>query len=38
VTALGALVLVTTLVSGVDYVVTYARKAVAVSRARRAAA
>ena len=38
VTSLGALVLVTTAVSGVDYVVTYARKAVAVSRARRAAA
>ncbi len=38
VTSLGALVLVTTAVSGVDYVVTYARKAVAVGRARRAAA
>jgi cardiolipin synthase len=34
---LGAGVLVTTVVSGVDYVMTYARKAVAVSRARRAA-
>lgn len=38
VTALGALVLITTVVSGVDYVATYSRKAVAVSRARRAAA
>jgi cardiolipin synthase (CMP-forming) len=37
-TALGALVLVTTVVSGVDYVLTYIRKAVAVSRARRRAA
>jgi cardiolipin synthase (CMP-forming) len=37
VTALGALVLVTTVVSGVDYVLTYARKAAAVSRARRSA-
>ncbi len=36
--ALGALVLVTTVVSGVDYIVTYMRKAIAVSRARRAAA
>jgi cardiolipin synthase (CMP-forming) len=35
---LGALVLVTTVVSGVDYVVTYARKAMAVSRSRRGAA
>ncbi len=34
--ALGALVLATTIVSGVDYVVTYVRKAIAVSRARRA--
>jgi len=36
--ALGALVLVTTVVSGVDYVLTYIRKAVAVSRARRGVA
>jgi cardiolipin synthase len=36
--SLGALVLVTTVVSGVDYVATYIRKAVAVSRARRGAA
>jgi cardiolipin synthase len=35
---LGALVLVTTAVSGVDYVLTYIRKAVAVSRARHEAA
>jgi cardiolipin synthase len=35
---LGALVLVTTVVSGVDYVVTYTRRAIAVSRARRGAA
>ncbi len=35
---LGALVLVTTIVSGVDYVLTYVRKAVAVSRARRGVA
>lgn len=35
---LGALVLVTTVVSGVDYVATYIRKAAAVSRARRGAA
>jgi cardiolipin synthase len=35
---LGAMVLVTTVVSGVDYVLTYIRKAVAVSRARRGAA
>jgi cardiolipin synthase (CMP-forming) len=34
---LGALVLVTTVVSGVDYVNTYTRKAIAVSRARRRA-
>lgn len=33
---LGALVFVTTVVSGVDYIVTYSRKAIAVSRARRA--
>jgi hypothetical protein len=32
------LVLVTTAVSGVDYVLTYIRKAVAVSRARRGTA
>jgi cardiolipin synthase len=35
---LGAMVLVTTVVSGVDYVHTYIRKAVAVSRARRGTA
>lgn len=35
--ALGAFVLVTTVVSGVDYVLTYVRKAIAVSRARRGA-
>ncbi len=35
---LGATVLVTTVVSGVDYTATYVRKAVAVSRARRMAA
>jgi cardiolipin synthase (CMP-forming) len=35
---LGALVLVTTVVSGVDYVVTYARKAMDVSRSRRGSA
>ena len=34
---LGAFVLVTTVVSGVDYVLTYIRKAIAVSRARRGA-
>jgi cardiolipin synthase len=34
----GALVLVTTVVSGVDYVLTYIRKAVVVSRGRRGAA
>jgi cardiolipin synthase len=38
VTGLGALVLVTTVVSGVDYVLTYVRKAIAVSRSRRGAA
>lgn len=38
VVALGALTLVTTVVSGADYVGIYVRKAVAVSRARRAAA
>lgn len=37
-TATGALVFVTTVVSGIDYVITYARKAVAVSRRRRDAA
>ncbi len=37
VTALGAMVLVTTVISGLDYVVTYIRKAIAVSRARRPA-
>jgi len=35
---LGALVLVTTVVSGVDYVATYIRKAIVVSRRRRGAA
>ncbi len=35
---LGAGVLVTTVVSGVDYVLTYIRKAIAVSRARRGTA
>jgi len=35
---LGALVLVTTVVSGIDYVLTYTRKAIAVSRGRRRAA
>jgi len=35
--ALGALVFVTTVVSGADYIVTYVRKAIAVSRARSAA-
>jgi cardiolipin synthase (CMP-forming) len=38
VTGLGALVLVTTVVSGVDYVLTYIRKAIAVSRSRRGTA
>jgi cardiolipin synthase len=33
--ALGALVFVTTVVSGLDYVLTYTRKAIAVSRERR---
>ncbi len=37
VVGLGALVFVTTVVSGIDYVATYVRKAVAVSRGRRAA-
>jgi cardiolipin synthase (CMP-forming) len=35
VTVLGALVLVTTVVSGLDYVITYAQKAMAASRERR---
>lgn len=35
---MGALVLVTTVVSGIDYVLAYIRKAIAVSRARRGAA
>ncbi len=35
VTILGALVFVTTVVSGIDYVLTYSRKAIAVSRQRR---
>lgn len=34
-TVLGALVFVTTVVSGIDYVVTYARKAIELSRQRR---
>lgn len=38
VTALGALVLVTTAVSGIDYVLIYARRAAGISRARAAAA
>jgi cardiolipin synthase len=37
ITVLGALVFVTTWVSGLDYVLTYAKKAVAASRARREA-
>ena len=37
ITTLGALVLVTTAVSGIDYVLIYARRATAVSRARVAA-
>jgi cardiolipin synthase len=36
-TVLGALVFVTTSISGLDYVLTYSRRAVDVSRARRAA-
>lgn len=36
-TILGALVFVTTVVSGLDYVLTYSRKAIAVSRERRGA-
>lgn len=35
VTVLGALVFVTTVISGIDYVLTYTRKAIAVSRQRR---
>ena len=35
---LGAFVLVTTVVSGIDYVLTYIRKAIVVSRARRGTA
>ncbi len=35
VTVLGALVFVTTVVSGIDYVVTYSRRAIAASRQRR---
>lgn len=38
ITALGALVVVSTFVSGLDYVLVYSRRAAAVSRARRAAA
>lgn len=37
-TALGAIVFVTTVVSGLDYVITYSRKAIAVSRERRGGA
>jgi cardiolipin synthase len=37
-TGLGALVFVSTFVSGLDYVLTYSRRAAAASRARRAAA
>ena len=36
VVTLGAAVFVTTMISGVDYVITYSRRAAAVSRARRA--
>ena len=35
ITVLGALVFVTTVVSGLDYVLTYSRKAIEVSRRRR---
>ena len=38
ITVLGALVFVTTVVSGLDYVITYAQKALAASRERRASA
>jgi Na+/H+-dicarboxylate symporter len=34
ITALGALATVTTAVSGIDYILTYSRRAAAVSRAR----
>jgi hypothetical protein len=37
-TILGALVFVTTVVSGLDYVLTYTRKAIAASRERRGVA
>jgi hypothetical protein len=37
-TALGALVLVSTAVSGIDYVLIYSRRAAGVARARAAAA
>lgn len=36
--ALGALVLVTTVISGIDYIITYSRKAIDVTRQRRGAA
>lgn len=36
--AMGAMVFVTTVVSGADYIVTYVRKAIAVSRSRRTGA
>jgi cardiolipin synthase len=35
ITLLGALVFVTTVVSGLDYVITYSRRAIEVSRRRR---
>ena len=35
ITVLGALVFVTTVVSGLDYVLTYSRRAIEVSRRRR---
>lgn len=38
VTALGALVLVTTVVSGIDYIITYVRKALVATRQRRGVA
>lgn len=38
ITALGALAFVSTVVSGIDYVLTYSRRAAGVARARRAAA
>ena len=34
--AFGAAVFVTTMISGIDYVITYSRRAAAVSQARRA--